>query len=203
MNDKIILKNISKSFGGNHVLEDLSLEFEPGTIACIEGPSGCGKTTLLRILAGLEVPDSGTVEKNYGTIGFVFQEDRLAEDFSAAGNIRMVTGKKLPDEMNKKHLEGVGLAEAEGVPVRDFSGGMKRRVAIVRAICFGADVLMMDEPFKGLDSELKIKVMDYVKKYSSGRTLIFVTHDHFEAEYMGGKAVTLNPASAIEITGTD
>lgn len=191
MSKGIRIKNICKSFGEKTVLDNFSMDLKSGEITCIKGPSGYGKTTLLRIIAGLETADSGTVEKEEGSIAFVFQEDRLAEDFNAVTNIRLVTGKKLSNDEICAHLEEIGLTDDLNKPVRKFSGGMKRRVAIARAVCSDADYLLMDEPFKGLDEKLKSEVMDYVKRHSAGKTVVFVTHDPAEAEYMGGRQIIL------------
>ena len=100
-------------------------------------------------------------------------------------------GKTLSDERIAEHLNEIGLSADLNKPVRDYSGGMKRRVAIARAVCYNADYLLMDEPFKGLDEALKIKVMDYVKRHTQDKTVIFVTHDPEEAEYMGGNRIAL------------
>ena len=190
MSTGIHAKNIFKSFEGKAVLTDLSVSFPGGSVTCVRGPSGCGKTTLLRILAGLETPDSGTVERE-GSLAYVFQEDRLSENFSAVSNIRLVTGKRLPATVILEHLKELGLGDQAHRPVREYSGGMKRRVAIARAVCYDADLLLMDEPFKGLDTRLKTGVMDYVKRHTAGKTVIYVTHDAAEAAYMGGTIIEL------------
>ena len=191
MSEFIEIKNISKSFGSYTVFAELSLSFRRGGVTCITGASGCGKTTLLRLIAGLDQPDSGVIEKGGASLGYVFQEDRLTEDFSAVSNIRLVTGKGMSDDDIRRHLTEIGLRNFTDKKVRGFSGGMKRRVAIARAVCYNADILLMDEPFKGLDPALKTGVMDYVKKYTAGKTVIYVTHDPAEAEYMGGEIVQL------------
>ena len=182
----IIVSNISKYYDGKVVFRNLSLSFPAGKITCIKGPSGCGKTTLMRIVAGLEQASEGSVSGVPDKIGFVFQENRLCEDFTALRNIRLVTGKRMENEEILRHLQEVGLSEDLTKPVRAFSGGMKRRVAIARAICYGAPLLILDEPFKGLDEKLRSRVMDYVKQYSAGKTVLCVTHDSAEAEYLGG-----------------
>ena len=180
----IVATKISKSFGDKKLFSDLSFDIEKGTITSIEGPSGCGKTTLLRILSGLDRPDNGSIKINEKKISFVFQDDLLCENFTALGNIRMVSGKTLSNSDILRHLEEVELTNINNKPVCDFSGGMKRRLSIVRAICYDADIIFMDEPFKGLDNDLKTKIMDYVKKYCKDKTLVFVTHDHSETQYM-------------------
>ena len=187
----IELIDISKAYGDKPVLQDLSLTLKGGSVTCIKGASGCGKTTLLKIMTGLEVPDSGEILGVPEKISFVFQEDRLAEDFGAVSNVRLVTGKTVPKHVIAEHLKEIGLGDALDKPVRDFSGGMKRRVAIVRAVLFDGDLMCMDEPFKGLDRELRYQVMDYVKKYTAGKTVICVTHDREEADYMGGELIEM------------
>lgn len=192
MNDSIEIRNIYKAYDDKQVLSDLSLSIAKGKVTCITGPSGCGKTTLLRIMAGLEKADSGTVENEKANVAFVFQEDRLAEDFSALSNVRLATGKRVDTEVIRRHLEELGLEGHIDRPVRELSGGMKRRVSIARAVCYDADILFMDEPFKGLDAKLKIEVMDYVKRHTETKTVIFVTHDRTEADFFD--AVTIDIA---------
>lgn len=187
----IIVKDLCKSFGDHIVLDRLSLVFPAGEITCIKGPSGCGKTTLLRILAGLEQPSGGSVLNIPGKIAFVFQENRLCEDFGAISNLRLVLPEKQSKGMILQHLREIGLADDLKKPVKEFSGGMKRRVAIARAVCYNADLLILDEPFKGLDEKLRQDVMDYVKKYSAGKTVICVTHDSLEAGYLGSSVLDL------------
>ena len=188
----IVLSGISKTFDGKAVLSDVSLRFTSGETVCIRGRSGIGKTTLLRIIAGLTKPDSGTVSGVPERIAFVFQEDRLGEEFSAVSNIRLVTGRSMTAETILKHLSVLGLSESAMLPVRDFSGGMKRRVALARAVCAEPEILILDEPFKGLDLELKLKVIEYIKKHTAGKTVICVTHDPAEAELIGGKVIDLD-----------
>ena len=190
MND-IILEHIGKSFGTNTVLEDFSHTFPGGRLTAIEGASGCGKTTLLNILAGFHQPDEGTITGLPSRISYVFQEDRLSEDFSVLSNIRLVTGKTRSRAEIEAHLKELSLEDALKKPVREWSGGMKRRAAIARAILYEADLYLFDEPFKGLDEALKKTVMDYVLKYTKGKTVILITHDKAEADYLGGELLTM------------
>ena len=180
----IKLDSVCKSFGTLNVIDNLSVEFAPGSITCITGPSGCGKTTLLNLIAGIIPPDSGSITGVPPKIAFVFQENRLCEDFGAVSNIRLVTGNSLSRRAIAGHLRELSLDEPRR-PVREFSGGMKRRVAIARAICPDPDLLILDEPFKGLDEELKIRTADYIRKYSAGKTLICVTHDTDDIALLG------------------
>jgi len=188
----IIIKDLCKGYGEKTIIENLNASICEGAVTCIKGASGAGKTTFIRVLAGLETKDSGTIENVPEKIAFVFQEDRLLEDFSPISNITFATDKGLSKELIVKHLDELGLSDSLNMPIREFSGGMKRRIAIARAICYDADLIIMDEPFKGLDKDLKIKVMSYVKKYTKGKTVIIVSHDEEEISFMGGNTITIS-----------
>jgi NitT/TauT family transport system ATP-binding protein len=166
---------IRKSFGDKKVLDGFDATIRENHMTCIMGPSGCGKTTLLYILMGLEPQDEGTVSGMPEKKSAVFQEDRLCESFNAVSNVRMVCAKDVKDRTIASHLERIGISDL-GQPVREFSGGMKRRVAIVRAILADSDILFLDEPFKGLDVDTKNLVMAYVSENTRNRTVILVTH---------------------------
>ena len=181
----IRIDSLEKSYGENRVLRAFSAVFPEGRFSCIMGASGCGKTTLLRILLGLEKADSGEITGLPSRISAVFQEDRLADDFSAVSNLALVLGKRVPRETLRAELSALGLSGSLDKPVRALSGGMRRRVAIARAMLCDAELYLLDEPFKGLDEETKKIVMDYVKTKSAGKTVIFVTHDEEEAAYLG------------------
>ncbi len=188
----IFIQNLSKSFDKKTVFKDFNLTIRENNITCIMGPSGCGKTTFLRILAGLETADGGTITGiNKKKISFVFQENRLCEEFSAFSNVSLVTGKSVEARKIEEAFSALGITEIRNKPVSTFSGGMKRRVAIIRAILFDSDVLILDEPFKGLDTDLKITVMEYVKNQTKNKTVICVTHDADEARMLSGKIVML------------
>ena len=187
----IVVTNLSKSFGENRVLDDFSATFTRDAPTWIMGPSGRGKTTLLYILMGLLRPDSGTVEGVPLHKSVVFQEDRLCEDFSAVSNVRLVCDKSVSDSQITRHLDDIGLGGSFRQPVGELSGGMKRRVALVRAILARSDILFLDEPFKGLDEDTKKATMAYVRDNLNGRTSILVTHDPDEVTAFTGQLLTM------------
>ena len=181
--DKIIVRNIAKAFSGKKLFSDVSLEIEKGASVCLMGPSGSGKTTLIRILAGLEKPDEGEVSGiDPKRISFVFQEDRLIEHASALTNCILPLKSKDAKEKGMAALKELGLEGEEWKPARKLSGGMARRVAIARAMLSDADVVFLDEPFKGLDKENHENAIRFVKKHAQGKTLIVVTHNMDEAK---------------------
>lgn len=180
------IQHLCKTFDGKMVLDHVSLTLESGGTACLMAPSGRGKTTLLRCIAGLETPDSGQITDLPGRIAYVFQEDRLCDGFSAVDNIRLVTGKALGEDEIRRHLEELGLAGSLDQPVRELSGGMRRRVVISRAVCFGADLLLLDEPFKGLDDEARQQTADYILRHRGAAAILCVTHDREDAAALGG-----------------
>lgn len=180
------IQHLCKSFDGKMVLDHVSLTLESGGTACLMAPSGRGKTTLLRCIARLEAPDSGQITDLPERIAYVFQEDRLCDGFSAVDNIRLVTGKALGEGEIRRHLEELGLAGSLDQPVRELSGGMRRRVVISRAVCFGADLLLLDEPFKGLDDEARQQTADYILRHRGAAAILCVTHDREDAAALGG-----------------
>lgn len=188
------IKNISKAYGEKQVLNHISKEFPAGETSVIMGASGCGKTTLLRILLGLEKADSGEVTGMPERVAVLFQEDRLCEDASAYENIALVLERKrtrAQKDAQKHHVEReaaqIGItAEDLTQNVMELSGGMRRRIALLRALLYEADYVILDEPFKGLDAATKQIVMQYVKEKTAGKTTFLVTHDAAEADFFGG-----------------
>ena len=180
MMDTIQLQNICKTFDQHPVFINWNQNFKTGMVHVLKGPSGCGKTTLLRMLMGLEIPDSGTITplQNYRK-ATVFQEDRLCENLSAMQNVLMVVNnqskKDLLDQL-KQDFYQVGLDDMFQ-KASTLSGGMKRRVAILRAMYANADILFFDEPLKGLDDMTKEKVMLFIKERIKDKTVFWVTHD--------------------------
>ncbi len=185
--------NISKRFGDLTVLENFSHDFAEGKITAVLGRSGCGKSTLLNILMGLMPPDSGEVIRPENCcISAVFQENRLCENLTAGANIRLVTGKRLSAREISEQFKAVGLEGCENKPARELSGGMKRRVALLRALLAEYDALFLDEPFKGLDGDTKQTVMEYCKSNTTGKTVLFVTHDEQECSFLADEIIELS-----------
>ena len=187
----IVIENLTKSYGPKQALPPFSCTLEEGSITCLLGQSGCGKTTLLRLLLGLETPTGGSVSGLPDTISAVFQEDRLCPSFSAVTNVSLALGRQAPREEITALLTELGLGDALQKPVRELSGGMQRRVAIARSLLRPAGLYLMDEPFKGLDEGTRRTVMDTVLARTKGSTLLVVTHDPEEADYLGGKVIRM------------
>lgn len=174
------VKNLTVRYGKNTVLKNFSAEFPNGKVTAISGRSGCGKTTLLSAMAGLLRPSHGILD-GFGTCSVLFQEDRLLPFLTAAKNLTVTTG--CTEAEANAALQQVGFhAEDNGKIASELSGGMARRVAIVRAILAKSDTLILDEPFKGLDDTTRADVLRFVNANRHGRTTIVVTHDPRDAE---------------------
>ncbi len=189
----IVLKNLCKSYGDHIVLNQFSAILPEGQVTAVMAPSGRGKTTLLRILMGLEQADSGSISGLSGKkISAVFQEDRLCKNLSPVSNIRLVAPELKKTEIIAA-MKQVGLTGCFSQPVRELSGGMKRRVAILRALLADYDVLFLDEPFKGLDAETRQLVIADTRQKSAGKTVILITHEEEDASLMGAyQILTIN-----------
>ena len=184
----IVIKNLSKRFDGKVVLDRLSLDLPDRGVVAIEGRSGSGKTTLLNILMGLLPADSGEITGLEGKrITALFQENRLLENWSVIKNIRLVCPRQTGDAEILAHLGEVGLAGEENTLVRALSGGMKRRAALVRAVIAPGDILILDEPFKGLDEATRREVIRYTLNHAGDRLILLVTHDRSEADAMNAR----------------
>ena len=169
--DKLICYKLSKSYDDLQIVQELDAEYEPGRIYYFTTPSGSGKTTLFRLLSGLEEPDSGNIQRGNLKISYAFQEDRLCEDYSAVRNVELVAdcdGAEVLQELLPK--------EALYKPCSQLSGGMRRRVAVVRAMEADSDCVILDEPFAGLDGETKAKVEKYIQSRQKGRILFIASH---------------------------
>lgn len=192
VSEDINIEHLAFSYGEKSIFTDFSLRIPAGEITCLMGASGCGKTTFLRLLTGELLPERGKIPGNSKrSIGMVFQENRLCEDFTAIGNLRLVTGKHFPKEEIKKHLKAVGLEDFADKKAAEFSGGMKRRLAIIRAMLSDSEILILDEPFQGLDDSMRQQVISYLRNYRNGRTMLVVTHEQDDVSALGGGLVVL------------
>lgn len=196
----IALRAVSKRFGDHVVLDGLGLVLEQGTVTALTGPNGVGKTTIARLLLGLESPDSGSVEGLGGLRrAAVFQEDRLCTHLDAVANVRLVLDRDrracAADELAEVGLEGDDASK----PVRELSGGQRRRVAIARAMAARADFVVLDEPFTGLDAESKPAVMAYVRERLAGRTAVLISHDPAEVEFFAARVVRLRQGPGLVV----
>ena len=185
----IVISNLSKAFQGKPVLQDFSLTLYNGSRICLMAPSGAGKTTLLRILMGLEKPDSGTIAGLKGIpIGVVFQEDRLCEALGPVRNVALACRR--PQTEIEQALTELLPEHCLYQPVRELSGGMRRRVALCRAMLSPGQVLLLDEPFTGLDDANRAVACRFVLAHLAGRTLLVVTHQREDAAHLDATLVT-------------
>ena len=191
-NNSLRIESLCKSYNGESVLQGLSLALEKGKSYCLMAPSGTGKTTLFRILLGLEQADSGQIHgiEHMRTVA-VFQEDRLLEGYTALENLRFVTGKSYTSEELLRILRRLLPEESLSKPICEFSGGMKLRVAILRAILAPSDIVVMDEPFTGLDEDTKQTAIDLILEYTKGKLLLFSTHHAEDAELLSAEIIHL------------
>jgi len=170
--DSIKIAHLSKSYGDKTLYEDFSASYAYGEEYTISDRSGSGKTTLLHMIAGLVEADRGSIQVN-GNVSMVFQEDRLCEDYSAVTNVA-ITG--IGEARARQALEQILDKDSLDKPCRELSGGMKRRVAIVRAMEYPSDILLMDEPFTGMDEDTIGRVKQYMTDRKQSRTVIVATH---------------------------
>ena len=176
------ISSLNKSFGNLPVLSDLNLEIKPQEIVALIGPSGCGKTTLLNIISGLDTPDGGSVECADNHISYMFQGARLLPWRTVYENIRLVREDAGKNEIMAL-IEAVGLKGFENYYPGQLSGGMAKRCALARAFHYGGRLLLMDEPFQGLDYGLRMEMLSMLLSIwrSERRSVLFVTHEIDEA----------------------
>ena len=181
----ILMEKINKSYGDKEVLRDFTTKFEEGTVTFITGESGIGKTSIIRILMGLEGYQSGSIRGLEGKeISVVFQDDCLCDKLSLDKNLSMVLdGQQDKEQDLDRLLDLFGLEGYRYKRAAELSGGMKRRLAILRAILYPHNLMILDEPFKGLDEENKKLVMGQLAKGLVDKTAIIVTHDKTEIDF--------------------
>ena len=178
--------DVSLSFGEKSVLRGCSIRGEGGARLALMGPSGCGKTSLLRVALALQQPDGGSFRSDAGRIAAVFQEPRLLPWLTAEENVNLVLSDSPATLADARGwLARVGLADAAGLYPRELSGGMQQRVSIARALAFAPELLILDEPFRGLDPELREEVTALIRSLSFPSGLLLATHSEAEAEALG------------------
>ena len=207
--DKMIkFSRVTKSFNGLKVLDNLSFEITRSEVVSILGPSGIGKTTLLRLITGTLIPDSGTVEVVSPQIGYIFQEPRLLPWRTSRENISLVlrangTAKKEADDMAGGWIGRLGLRGFEDYYPAQLSGGMMQRVSIARAFAIEPEILLMDEPFSNLDMKLKESLLtmleDMLREYRT--TVVHVTHDLSEAMRLADRLFEVLPEGVMKELG--
>ena len=188
------IQNLCFSYGKKDVLTDFFLSVQTGEIVAVMGDSGCGKTTLLRLIAGLQKPKSGNIDCHAERISYVFQEPRLFPWMTVAENLRAVlTEREDSDEIIRDALNTVGLAvNADSYP-DELSGGMKIRASLARALAFGGDLFLLDEPFSALNEELRLALATDLRHAfkEKGITAILVTHQLSDAEILADRIVKM------------
>lgn len=184
----IKLINVKKKYNGLEILKDFNISFKKNKITCLFGPSGVGKTTIANILAGIVPIDKGFIEGTENSLfSYVFQEPRLLKWYNVYDNIDFVLKDIYPPdkraEIINNYLEMVELSPYKNYKINALSGGMEQRVSLARAFAYPSDILIMDEPFKGLDFKLKSEMISLFKTmwHKSNRTVVFITHDLEEA----------------------
>ncbi len=169
----IQFKNVSKKFDEKIIFSSFSYQFEDHQTYVITGVSGKGKTTLLNLMMGLVKPDEGTVISE-GTFSTAFQQTRLLEGYSILKNLQLFS--KMPVSQLEQIIKEV-VAVEPGQIVASLSAGQKQRVSLLRALLNDSDILLLDEPFTGLDSQTSQLMMEVIKRYQNNRLLVIVTHD--------------------------
>jgi ABC-type nitrate/sulfonate/bicarbonate transport system ATPase subunit len=213
MKPAIAVASLCKTFAGRDgtpraILKNLDLAVGVGEFLCILGPSGCGKSTLLNVLAGLDKNFQGDVTVGAERVGYLFQEPRLLPWMTAEQNLDFALSScKVPtarwDELKRRYLAMTGLSEFRDYYPHQISGGMAQRLALVRALCVEPGILLMDEPFSGLDEitarRLRSDLLAIAEE--TRKTIVFVTHNAYEACFLADRIlVMLNGAFRQEIS---
>lgn len=210
------LTDIQLSFDGNRIIQGLDLDAQPGEIICLLGPSGCGKTTTLRVLAGLEHPNRGQVsiadKLMFGSgtnlapeqreVGYLFQDYALFPHLSVAENVGFgIQGH--PDAEARIHelLASVNLETYADASPSTLSGGQQQRVALARALARQPNLVLLDEPFSGLDTALKLQLRESTHRLlkRQGTTAVIVTHDPEEAMYMADRIALMDQGRIVQL----
>lgn len=203
----ILVQGVSKSFGAIRALEDVSFTARPGEFVALIGPSGCGKTTLLKIIAGLVVPEAGRIEIGGTRVtgpgpdrALVFQDFALMPWGTVLRNVAFGlelrgTGRREREEVARRIITRVGLAGFEDHYPHQLSGGMQQRVGVSRALAVSPKILLMDEPFASVDEQTRRLLQDDLLGLwaEDRKTILLVTHSMDEAIYLSDRVVVLSP----------
>lgn len=184
---EVSFQDVSLAFGEKVLFSHFTKTFSFSGVTALMGPSGSGKTTFFRLLCGLQKPDSGAVLGFPKSFTVLFQEDRLLPWVDALTNVALVSDPGSAEACLKK----VGLSDDMHTFPGNLSGGMCRRVAIARALAHKSEILLLDEPLKGLDEELRIQMLHLLKAEGEKRPVLFITHDEREVEALGADVLTL------------
>ena len=194
----IKISGLCKSFGKHEVLKNLNLTLEDNGVYCLMGPSGMGKTTLLRIIMQLEKSDAGSIEgADLKDISVMFQEDRLCDVLTPVENVVLVCEKNVSRKKIYDNLCKILPKECLIQPVSELSGGMKRRVALARAMEYPGKIVIMDEPFTGLDYNTKKEVIGYILQQKRDRIMFISTHGVEDASLLGAVKIKLEDINNI------
>ena len=200
-----LVKTFREKFGDVHALGPVSFDVSRGRFLCVLGPTGCGKTTLLRTIAGLEVPDSGSVDLMIRAdgrppvVGYVFQQGALFPWMSIHDNVEFpLRARGSIDRITRRMrvgtiLEMVGLSDFSSSYPHQLSGGMQQRAALARSLVVQPDILLLDEPFSSLDTRTSQDLQENLRNIwkEAATTVVFVTHSIEEAVYLAGEVFVL------------
>ncbi len=184
----LTLDKVSFAYGETPILDTFSLSLPQKGAVCFSAPSGSGKTTLLRLLTGLECPTSGSITPQGVRTAVVFQENRLLPWLTVEQNVALVC----PHANIHPYLEAVELYEDRNKYPAQLSGGMQRRVALARALAYGGDLLLLDEPFTGLDAALRERIAAAFRERFADACIVLITHSPEEAALFGATVVSLS-----------
>lgn len=189
------IHEISFSYGKKQVLQNFSMQVKAGEIVAVMGASGCGKSTLLQLIAGLQKPNVGKIEHDFGRISYAFQEPRLFPWLTVEENLKAVLpkGRENRESAILHALSIVELSDSKDLYPDSLSGGMKSRASLARALVFGGDLFLLDEPFAALDRELCLRLGDRLKQEikAQGASAVLVTHHPEDAERIADRIILL------------